>query len=338
MAAEYHQSFHGTCQESGNEISETPKCILGDRCFSRDSELDPEKKPKVAVGPEICPLCKNVSIDKLEERTKQDMSGACRAFFAARTLRKNCEKFADDARERRINGEGHIFVCVTKDPEYWKAPWKFNDFDPQSSHVCQSVASPGEMCRPCHERAQKNYPRLKERFRDGGVFIGYPCVWVDPEYEKEDAKIKPGWQNRSTLLEIYNVETMQKESLEGWNIEGQQCHQRMIVEAMICEICRNRIANCSINTYVFDPETFKLNPKWQEAIRHKPTKADPQLKGWIDLAGYLAGEREYPLEVTCDEDLNRTVKKPSTEGNQYEQVNKSKVWGEHKVPMRKEKD
>lgn len=111
MAAEYHQSFHGTCQESGNEISETPKCILGDRCFSRDSELDPEKKPKVAVGPEICPLCKNVSIDKLEERTKQDMSGACRAFFAARTLRKNCEKFADDARERRINGEGHIFVC-----------------------------------------------------------------------------------------------------------------------------------------------------------------------------------------------------------------------------------
>jgi hypothetical protein len=112
----------------------------------------------------------------------------------------------------------------------------------------------------------------------------------------------------------------------------------MIAEGMICEICRNRIANYSITTFVFDPETFKLNPKWQEAIHHKPPKADPQLKGWINLAGYLAEEREYLPEVTREEDLNRTVKKPSTEGSQYEQVNRSQVWGGYKVPMRREKD
>ena len=268
-------------------------------------------------------------VQKLKERYENKAKYVKFAKFAKAVREDEREEEWEEEWEEERNNKK--FVCVTKDPEYWGSPWNLNDFDPQSDHKCEPVDFQGEMCSPCHQSAKKFYPALKDKFRDSKQYIGFPCVWKDPNYEKVDAKIRPGWQRVNALLEIVNVRKPEKVRLDEWNIENEQDHIRNTEEAVCCMICWNRINECPIKDYVFNKTTRKLNPTWEDAVRRKRFEAGVEKRNLHQYEGYLLNFKDYFPRDT--DNPNKTERRPSIYRKEYQEVNESKTWGEHKVPL-----
>ncbi|KAF1978099.1 hypothetical protein BU23DRAFT_595903 [Bimuria novae-zelandiae CBS 107.79] len=128
--------------------SQDPPCVLESKCFSgqkrsEDTKLFSRKRPTRSMARNVIPLGMQLNVWK------------------------PCIK---RPRRRKQN---------VADISYWS----FNDWNPQSGHICQEVNRSGKMCDPCYEH-RGSYPNFADKFKNAAQVIGFPGVWEDPWYDK----------------------------------------------------------------------------------------------------------------------------------------------------------